>query len=864
VKTFRSAKGAARTSQDVRNWPAPHSVLRVFLKSAKGAARTTKGVRNRFAPHSVLRVFLKRPLTHVRGSVASVRSAPYLKRFCHGLGAALLILLAACSTDPIAASKRYVANGDKYFARAQYKEASILYRRALARDLRSPDAWYRLGLVNARLGELQDARKDFSRAMELDPENTDAVVQLGDLDLAFYLLDPSGGRGFLADLKDIAGRLLNKDARSFDGLRFSGNIALAQNDTAGAILKFQRANLVKPDQPDLTLTLVQTLFAARRDEEGESLAAAFIDRQKTFAPLYDALYVHYLRGKRPELAEQVLRHEIANNPTQGACLIQLAFHYFMSHRAADVRSTIDRLTSDPKTFPNGRLEAGDFYVRVRDYPAALFQYENGERQSVHQRSKASRAYRQKMAEVLATQGAREQAGKIVAGLLQDDSNDPEAHALHAALLLDSALPAPSDPGELKAAIAEMQPLLAKLPRNATLHFNLGRAYMALAEAQAPEPQNLEKAREQLEAALRLDPHHAPAKLAWAQSALARGESGQAVQATSEVLSEDPSNLAARLIRAGAFVKIGEQQKAREDLVLVLQMYPASNDGREQLAELDFREHRYQEAGAGFSALLQAHDGRGASGLLRTQIAQGRFDSAIEFASDQVKRSPDRADTRLALAETCIAAGEYAAAAAQLQMLIDRSPNRGPKLSDLYLELGEAKLRGSDMRGAFAALQTARQMAPSDLRPALDLALLYDRTGRSQEARKEYEMVIQFQPENAAALNNLAYLEAEEGVDLDRALAHAQRAQQKLPGDLDVEDTLALVYIRKNLTNDGIRVLRDLVSRRPDSAPFHLHLAQALYQKGDRPWAKRELETALRHQPTPKEQREIRELLAKVG
>ncbi len=188
------------------------------------------------------------------------------------LCALLLLSLAACNSDPKAAARRYVADGNRYFARGQYREASILYRRALSRDLRSPDAWYRLGLVSARLGELPDARKDFSRAMELDPGNTDAVVQLGDLDLAFYLLNPPGGRVFLADLREITGRLLSKDARSFDGLRFSGNIALAQNDTATAILKFQQANLVKPNQPDLTLTLVQTLFAARRDEEAEQLA----------------------------------------------------------------------------------------------------------------------------------------------------------------------------------------------------------------------------------------------------------------------------------------------------------------------------------------------------------------------------------------------------------------------------------------------------------------------------------------------------------------------------------------------------------------------------------------------------------------
>ncbi len=102
----------------------------------------------------------------------------------------LLVLLAACSADPKAVSRKYVDRGNKYFAQRKYKEASILYRRALNKDLRSPDAWYRLGLVNTKLGVLPEARKDFSRAMGLDPANQDAVVQLGDLDLAFYLLDP--------------------------------------------------------------------------------------------------------------------------------------------------------------------------------------------------------------------------------------------------------------------------------------------------------------------------------------------------------------------------------------------------------------------------------------------------------------------------------------------------------------------------------------------------------------------------------------------------------------------------------------------------------------------------------------------------
>ena len=130
----------------------------------------------------------------------------------------LLVWLAACNADPQVVGRKYVDRGNKYFAQRKYKEASILYRRALNKDLRSPDAWYRLGLVNAKLGALPEARKDFSRAMELNPANQDAVVQLGDLDLAFYLLDPRMGRRYLADLQEITGRLLKQDPRSFNAL----------------------------------------------------------------------------------------------------------------------------------------------------------------------------------------------------------------------------------------------------------------------------------------------------------------------------------------------------------------------------------------------------------------------------------------------------------------------------------------------------------------------------------------------------------------------------------------------------------------------------------------------------------------------
>jgi Tfp pilus assembly protein PilF len=107
---------------------------------------------------------------------------------------AILVMLTACNTDPRAASRKYVDNGNKYFQRAKYKEASILYRRALNKDARYADAWYQLALTNSKLAIYGEARRDFARAMDLDPANTAAAAKLADLDLVFFALNPQSNK----------------------------------------------------------------------------------------------------------------------------------------------------------------------------------------------------------------------------------------------------------------------------------------------------------------------------------------------------------------------------------------------------------------------------------------------------------------------------------------------------------------------------------------------------------------------------------------------------------------------------------------------------------------------------------------------
>jgi tetratricopeptide (TPR) repeat protein len=760
--------------------------------------------------------------------------------------APLLVLLAACSTDPKLVCKKYVDNGNKYFDRGKYQEASIMYRRAVNKDMRFADAWYHLGLTNLKLAMYGEARKDFSRAMEVDPSNQDAVVQLGNLDMMFYMLDPQVNRAALADLKDLAEQLSKKDAGSFNALRFLGYVALLEKDTKTAIQNFEQANRAKPYQPELVLSLVQALFADRRQDRAEQLAKELIDKQKTYSRIYDLLYVYYLRTDRASLAEEVLKKKIENNPSEGANVLQLAFHYYTSGQIPLMTSVLAQLTSDSKRFSTGHLQAGDFYVRIRDLDKALQQFEQGRKEN----PKSQRVYLKRIVEVLATQGKHDRASQVLTGLIKDDPQDPEALAMQATLLLESG-----GKQQIEAAIGVLRPLLRKMPANAALHFNLGRAYMLKSEQQ-----NLDQARLDFQEALKIDSNFTSAKLALAELELSRGENSKAVQSAEQVLNDDPTSLKPRLIRSAGLAGMAEYEKAREELNIALRIYPQSKDALFELARLNLRERRYSDAEQGFEKLLAADDPRGFAGVMETKIAEGPWSEAIRFAEQRVQQSPDRADYRMALASAYVGAGQFSQGTAQYQILLSKDSSS----ADLYIRAGESRLQGKDFQGAMLSFQKAKELAPHNPTPLVDLAQVYDQSGHSEMARNEYEAAIKIQPENLTALNNLAYLDAEDGVDLDQALIYAQRAQQKLPKDLNIMDTVGLIYIKKNLIDDGLRILHYVVEQKPDSAAFRLHLALALYQKGDRTMAKKELETARRYRPSEKEQSKIKELLAKVG
>jgi tetratricopeptide (TPR) repeat protein len=740
---------------------------------------------------------------------------------------------------------RCVASADKYYQNGKYKEASILYRRALQFDPKSGEAYYRLGLAQLALRDYGDAVRALERATSLDPSNEDAAVRLAELYISAYASNPKSNKQALQEARPLVAQLRKRDPKSFGALRLEADLATLANDSETAIAKLQQADDVKPWQPEVIMPLMQRLAAAGRQEEAEKLGEEFLARDKTVRGVYDLLFAYYKRSSQFDHAEVTLKTEIANLPADAAPRLQLAAFYYARNRKAEMLALLDGLRSARKTFPHIDGQIGDFYLRLGAYDSGIQAYHEGEKQD----PKLAADYEKRIADVLLAQGRDQEALAIVSKLHKDFPRDLEAAATNAILL------AKDDPRQLQAATAELESLAAKEPANAMLQFHLGRAYWLKGD-----PASLERSAQLFETTLKLSPDSVQAKQGLAHIRLEQGQNGIAVQIAEEILESNPRNLPVKLIRGTALANLGEGDKAREELRSILSIKKDANDARYQLALLDLREKQYREAESGFRELAQAGEGRGITGLADLKMAQGKPAAAVQILEQELAKHPEHDEYRLALSEIQVRMGRLQEAREELERVVHH--NSGAV--DALTRLGAVQNQLGDKQGALEDYQKAHRLQPANLTATLGYAMLLEETGQAEPARSMYEELLRADPGNATALNNLAYLKAEQGVDLDQALGYARLALQRSPHDPNISDTLGLIYIRKKLTTQAVQLLQELVAQVPGNASFHLHLGMALYDAGDKQLAKKELEKALQYKPSAAEQAKIKELAARIG
>jgi tetratricopeptide (TPR) repeat protein len=760
--------------------------------------------------------------------------------------APVLLTIGACNRDPHAKAVRYVENGNKFFERGKYKEASIMYRRAVApnADPRYGEAYYRLALASLKLGAPGDAYRALLRAVELQPENADALIKTADIEVMVGAQGGRQGEQFLAQAQERAEQLLKMPDGAYDGHRLLGQVALLQQKPAEAVRQFEQASRLKPGEPALALAYFTALVQNDQFPQAEQLAQKLIEEKPDYAQIYDLLYIQYVTRKQFAEAEALLRRKVQNNPKSSQYVLQLAAHYGVTQQRAKMEETLARL-NDEQQFVDGHLVAGDFYfLQLREFENAKQQYEKGAAAFPKERI----TYQKRLVELFAATNRAAEAKKLVAQILEQAPNDSEAQAMRAALRLSTG-----SREEVNLAATELQSLVTKTPENHLFRFNLARALLAKGD--------VDQARIQLEEALKLRADFLAARELLARIYLSRNDAAKALQEADNILKLDRNNLAGHLTRSSALLLLGEREKAREELDFISRTYPQNAEAKYQIGYLAWEDKDYAKASQVFGELYKANpkDLRGLVGIVETLAGQNRMPEAIKQLESAAAAEPDRRDLKIALANMYVRSQRYEEAIKIYQDILAKDPAS----ADTLFKLAETYRRKGDLNQALDTFRKASQAAPNDPAPLLQLGMLMDGIGRREQSKPIYEQILRINQDHPLALNNLAFIKAEEGTDLDSALSMAQRAYQAVPNQPDIADTLGWVYVRKNLSQEAIRIFTDLVQKYPNNPVYRYHYGMALLQKGDRAAAKRELEAALRNQPSKDEMAKIQELLRQL-
>lgn len=132
--------------------------------------------------------------------------------------------------------------------------------------------------------------------------------------------------------------------------------------------------------------------------------------------------------------------------------------------------------------------------------------------------------------------------------------------------------------------------------------------------------------------------------------------------------------------------------------------------------------------------------------------------------------------------------------------------------------------------------------------------------RTAQARQAFERVLTMDPRAAVAANNLAWIYAENGGSLDRALQLAQLAASALPNQAEVHDTLGWVQYKQSQLPGAIAALHRSVELDPANGLSAYHLALAYAQSGDREQSRQMLQLSLKLEPTSERAVDIRRRL----
>ncbi|MEZ5490805.1 MAG: tetratricopeptide repeat protein [Gammaproteobacteria bacterium] len=199
--------------------------------------------------------------------------------------------------------------------------------------------------------------------------------------------------------------------------------------------------------------------------------------------------------------------------------------------------------------------------------------------------------------------------------------------------------------------------------------------------------------------------------------------------------------------------------------------------------------------------------------------------------------------------------------AEAEPLLRRAQEENP---NTYTILWLSGAVGAQGRGdeAISLLEDWLDEYPADQMVRNELATTYLALGNEQQSQKRYQELLDDNPDNVVALNNLAWLMRE--VDPQQALTHIERADSLVPDNPQILDTYAMVQLELGALEEALTLNQRALDSTPADPSIRTNRAAILHANGQTGEAVAILEAIISDDSVADSQREAaRSLLAEL-
>jgi tetratricopeptide (TPR) repeat protein len=742
---------------------------------------------------------------------------------------AIALVSGACNRSPEAKSAKFMAEGKRLMEKKDPARALLQFRNAVQATPRDPEAYFQLGMASLATGDVQQGAVAFRKALELNPKHKEAQLRLS------QLMAGTADPDTLKEAQRHLSALLQDTPDNAEALHALALTELKLGDSGDGIQHLEHAMTAAPEGLAFAVTLAQAKWEQGDKKGAEDTLIKACENAPKSADAVAVLGYFYAKQNRLSDAERQYRRAWAMDQTRGTALLDLAMVLNQTGRKQEAEQDFKQVSALPDQTFKSVYATFLFQEGRRDEAIRAFE-------KLAKEDPEDRVARTQLITAYRTLERLPDAQRVLDSALKKNPKDLDALLQGGEISLDA--------GKYDQAEADFGQVLHSKPDSPEVHYALGKLYLARGATS--------RYRDELSNALRINPSLLQIRLELAQTLLADGKSGataalQLLDSTPPSQKESTSILVKRNWVLWSLKDFAEMRKEIDRGL-----------SRDKSPELLLQDGLWKLQAGNFvaaeAALEQALSidpaDLGALALLNNAyVAQKQSGIAVKKVQEFVARQPKSAPAQELWGMVLMANGDRAQARAAFAAARAMDPHYlKATLSLVQLDILERKWRDADME-----LKALLANEPGNSTARLWLGEVEVEEGENAMALEQFRKAVASNPNNALALNDLAYLLIQDSKQADEALKYAEKAVELAPEDANYADTLGWVLYQKGLYGPAIKHLERAASTNGNVA-WKYHLAMAYAKFGNRASAQTTLNVALKVNPNVPEAKLARELV----